>query len=96
MEEDLGSCCGCGGLEDVKTIIMLEKKGTVPGRGWGCLVCGLSRDGVVVVLCDECFENNVEIKFACVGYPKDNERIAVDLLAEAHEHDYSKHPEVAQ
>ncbi len=98
MDQNLGTCCGCGGFENVRNVIMLNKKQPAAGKGWGCFTCGLPCDGAVAVLCDLCLElaeqSDTAIKFACVGYPKDNERIAVDLLAEPHEHDLSKHQEI--
>jgi hypothetical protein len=39
---DLGPCCICE-VEShrVRNIIMLDKEAPIPGRGWGCLACGL-------------------------------------------------------
>jgi len=47
---DLGPCCACEGFESVRNVLMLHVKMTVPGQGWGCLVCGLSFDGALAVL----------------------------------------------
>jgi hypothetical protein len=90
---DLGPCCACEGLDDVANIIMLNVKGTVPGYGWGCFVCGLSTDGAVAVLCDACLESEAEIRFAVDGKIEDKKRIPRSELKEPHEHDMSKHPE---
>ena len=92
-EIDLGPCCGCEKVgPDVRTIVMLAKKGPIPGRGWGCLQCGLSSDGASAVLCDACLDSYT-IRFACRGYPKDDGRIPVEELSGVHEHDRAGHPE---
>jgi len=88
---DLGTCCGCGGSINVRNIIMLDKRATVEGFGWGCFQCGLPMAGAVAVLCDACL-GILEPKFACVGYPSENKRVPVEELTEAFEHDMSKHP----
>src|SRR5687767_7678986 len=90
---DLGPCCACEKLEAVRNIIMLNVKGTVPGYGWGCFVCGLSTDGAVAVICDECLESNVEIRFAVDGKLDDKKRIPIGELTVPHNHDMSRHPE---
>jgi hypothetical protein len=89
---DLGTCCGCGGSERVCAIGFLPQRGPVRGKGWGCAVCGLPMDGAVVVMCDACDRANVNPRFVCVGYPKENERMAIEELAiETFEHDKEKH-----
>jgi hypothetical protein len=93
---DLGPCCACAGLDasgSVRNIIMLNVKGTLPGYGWGCFVCGLSTDGAVAVICDECLESKVEIRFAVDGKLEDKKRIPRGELKEPHQHDMSMHPE---
>ena len=90
---DFGPCCACEGLELVRNIIMLDVKGIDPGRGWGCLVCGLSMDGAVAVMCDSCMDRNEKIRFAVVGYVAEKRRIPRGELTEPHVHDMSKHPE---
>ncbi|HEY1234768.1 MAG TPA: hypothetical protein VGH22_15425 [Candidatus Binatia bacterium] len=95
-ETNLGSCCACGKTgKEVRTIIMLNKRGASPGTGWGCFQCGLPLDGAVVVFCDDCFDAKAEPQFACVGYPKENVRIPIaNLPSEPFDHDASKHPEM--
>ncbi len=93
----LGKCCVCEAEnESVRNIITLDKKmpdENLPG-GWGCFVCGLDGQGAVAVLCDDCLDTEKEIKFACLGYPKDNRRIEIEKLTEEFKHDKSKHPEL--
>ncbi len=97
---NLGKCCSCECENDsVRNIITLDKlssEPTLPG-GWGCFVCHLSPMGAVAVLCDECLDKfvqkNAEIKFACVGYPRENRRIEIEKLTEVFQHDLSKHQE---
>lgn len=95
---NLGTCCICGGAENVVNIIMLPFKAKTPGSGWGCFQCGLPMDGAVAVLCDDCigkYENGTPIKYAVDGYPFENRRIPVEELTEPFKHDLSKHPEIA-
>lgn len=70
---------------------------SLPG-GWGCFQCGLPLEGAIAVLCDGCLEkqgdNSTPIRFACIGYPAQNQRIPIAELTEAFEHDMNKHPEV--
>lgn len=94
---DLGSCCVCGKTgPTVRNVLMLKFKAPQPGKGWGCFVCGLKNDGAVAVVCDECLGDpdagsKVDIKFACVGYPQDNQRISLDQLAEPFDHNMARH-----
>lgn len=87
----LGSCCACEGTDGVRNVYLLKHKAPVAGTGWGCVVCGLSADGAVAVLCDRCHEAEDEARFACVGYPGRNERVFVGQLEGEHRHDPSKH-----
>jgi hypothetical protein len=94
---DLGSCCCCGKTgPSVRNVMMLKVKAPVAGRGWGCFVCGLPSDGAVAVLCDECLGDKPEgsqpdIKFACIGYPQENQRVPLDQLTEPFDHIISRH-----
>lgn len=38
---NVGPCCACEGIENVRHFLMLPHKAPIPGRGWGCAVCGL-------------------------------------------------------
>lgn len=90
--DDLGPCCVCGKSGPmVRNIIMIDKKCPTPGKGWGCLQCGLSSDGAVAVKCDDCL--NSKAKWACKGYPGKDGRVPIEQLEGVHEHDMSKHPE---
>jgi hypothetical protein len=94
VRPDLGTCCACGKTgPDVRNIIMLDKKAPVPGRGWGCLQCGLPPDGASVVVCDGCLDAKAPYKFACSGWLNSRARVPFDSLAGTHEHDMSRHPE---
>jgi len=90
----LGPCCACGGREHVRNVMMLPFKAPIPGRGWGCLQCGLSMDGAMAVVCDACAETDQEVLYACDGSVKDAGRILISDLHEPHRHDESKHPEL--
>src|SRR6185312_10303887 len=76
---DLGTCCICGSSDDVIAIVTLPVKSEVPGHGWGCVVCNLPSDGASAVLCATCTQawirEQVQIKFACRGYPATDGRV---------------------
>lgn len=95
MTQTLGPCCICEGTANVRNVLLLNKKAPVPGHGWGCLVCDLAPDGAVAVLCDYCQDEyeagNLELKFACRGYPEKDGRIPFKDLKGTHEHDEAKH-----
>lgn len=89
---DLGVCCACGTTDGVRNIVMLHKRAPKPGTGWGCVVCGLSSDGAVCVICDDCLDLQREAKFVCFGYPADRVLFPIDELSdEPFEHDMTKH-----
>lgn len=91
---DLGPCCACGGTENVRNILMLDKKSPMLGRGWGCVACGLPADGASAVVCDQCLEEDRPLRYACRGYPGKDGRVEIGELQGEHEHDMSMHPEV--
>lgn len=86
-----GPCCNCGTTEGVRNVMMINRRGPISGRGWGCVVCGLPCDGALVVLCDDCLEVDPP-KFVCTGYPATDGRTAyADLVPEVFDHDPAKH-----
>ena len=91
-----GPCCCCGTTYRVRTIVMLNYRGTEAGKGWGCVLCGLPLDGVVYVACDNCVEFNIAPQEAVVGYVTDHRREAIARVYArgGHDHDLSKHPEL--
>lgn len=91
-EEIVGPCCACGGRAPVRNVLMLPFKAPIPGRGWGCVVCGLAMDGAIAVVCDPCAEEDREVLYACDGYATDDGRIPIGDLTEPHRHDEAKHP----
>jgi len=70
---------------------MLHVKNQVPGHGWGCLECHLPMDGASAVLCDDCCNGwqsgEVELQWACRGYPAIDGRVPIGELTEPHRHD---------
>ena len=95
--DSLGPCCMCEGTVDVRNIISLHRKSPTPGRGWGCVQCGLPPDGAIAVLCDRCLaltENGEPLNFACKGYPATDGRVPIMSLHGEHDHDFSRHPEI--
>lgn len=97
---DLGPCCICersAPEANVRNIIMLDRRGPIPGRGWGCFVCGLPLDGASAVVCDDCLGDGEDLeprlRFACRGWAATDGRIPIAELTEPFGHDMSKHPE---
>lgn len=90
---DLGPCCACGKSgPSVRNIHMLPWKAREPGKGWGCVVCGLPPDGASAVYCDECHESNAPLVWAVDGYLAAHGRILIkELPHEAHEHNEALH-----
>jgi hypothetical protein len=71
---------------------MLSRRGSVPGTGWGCVVCGLPADGASYIACDKCLKADVPPREVILGYPADclREPIA-NLSTDVFEHDMTKH-----
>lgn len=97
---DLGSCCVCSTISGVRTILMLDALSPIPGRGWGCFVCDLPRNGAVAVLCDACtdqWQASTEalprLRFACRGYPASDGRAPIGAITGTFHHDPRKHHE---
>jgi hypothetical protein len=102
MDDDapaLGPCCMCEGVSGVRNLMMLDRRGLVPGHGWGCVVCGLPSDGATAVLCDAClaaYRAGRKLRFVCRGYPAKDGRAALEELPDgAFAHDEAKHAEDA-
>lgn len=87
----VGPCCACGKTRDLRTFVMLDGKAPTPGRGWGCVVCGLATDGAIAALCDECACAAREPQLACAGYPGEPGRVPVAQLVGEHVHDEARH-----
>lgn len=83
---DFGPCCACGGTENVKNVIGINRLAPTPGKGWGCKICGLPSNGAVAVVCDDCLESEATVKFACAGYALETGRVLVANLKEAFGH----------
>ena len=89
---DLGPCCGCGATgADVRNIVMLDVKAPEPGKGWGCVVCGLPMDGAYAVMCDVCIGLSVEPREVVAGYMAEKRRVRRARCIERFAHDATKH-----
>lgn len=92
---NLGTCCICGTADDVRVVLMLNKKCPTPGRGWGCLVCGLPEDGAVAVLCSDCEGAYAigakQLAQVCTGHPARDGRTGIHAVGGTHEHDVALH-----
>lgn len=97
---EFGPCCICESTGDVRNVLMLHQKSPTPGRGWGCVVCDLSSDGAIAVVCDACVAScegtgltvGSMLRFACRGYPGMDGRVPIAALTGLHDHDASRHP----
>jgi hypothetical protein len=97
----LGPCCICEGTEHVNHVLLLGRRGPMPGRGWGCIECGLDLDGAIAVICEACTAGRdpddvvAAVRFVCRGYPHTDGRVPIaELSDEVFEHDKSRHPEM--
>lgn len=84
-----------------RNLWMLDFKGPVGFRGWGCVVCDLACDGAIALLCDRCADPTPpgpQLKFLCAGtYVMQGVRVAYAGFPQVpHVHDRSKHPELQQ
>lgn len=92
---ETGPCCGCGSTDKrARNMLMLSRRGPSPGKGWGCVVCGLPSDGAVAVMCDSCVTAEVDPQFVCVGWISEGGRMPIaELPNEPFDHDMAKHRE---
>ena len=71
---------------------MLARRAPEPGKGWGCVVCGLPPDGASYVACDDCLKARKKPIEVVVGYLYEGRRIRIENLGdEPFEHDMAKH-----
>jgi hypothetical protein len=91
---DLGPCCMCEGPGS-RNLIMLSRRGAIPGHGWGCVVCGLPLDGAYAVLCEACIirweHDNSLLTVACRGWPGEGRIPIAELPKGLFDHDMAKH-----
>lgn len=95
---DLGPCCACGQPgPTVRNIMMLQRLCPVPGRGWGCVVCGLPPNYATAVVCDACLEDSCLIRWVCTGYPAKDGRTPIEAAPEVKvKHNPLYHPEMLE
>lgn len=99
----LGPCCVCERRGGVRNVLQLEFKSPSPGKGWGCLQCGLPADGAIAVVCDQCLgrmastpngdDRRLALKFVCAGFPGIDGRVPFETVKNGpkHTHDLAKH-----
>jgi hypothetical protein len=90
-----GPCCSCrrDGVR-LRNVVCMGFRAPVSaaGKGWGCVVCGLSSDGAIAVVCDPCREASAPILDVCSGYPTQAGRVEVGALRDRPwAHDRSRH-----
>lgn len=92
------TCCACGQSgPSVRNIVMVDRLAPTPGRGWGCLTCGLPLNGALAVVCDVCLESGAAPKFVCTGWPTQPERTPLaELAPDLFGHALHLHPEINQ
>jgi hypothetical protein len=90
---DYGACCACGQAgPTVRNIIALDRRGPVPGQGWGCLACNLPADGACTVVCDACLDADRPYTQVVKGFISHGERVPLASLTEPFAHDPACHP----
>ena len=91
----LGKCCCCETDTNVRTVLQLQYKTPIEGRGWGCMVCNIRLDGATAVVCDDCYrlmlQDKAQLKFACRGYPESDGRIPIHRLTIPFDHNWMFH-----
>lgn len=75
-----GPCCACRRNLFLRHVILMGFRGPVPGRGWGCQVCGLPENGAIAVVCDECMALDAPIVDVCSGWAADGGRVEAGPL----------------
>jgi hypothetical protein len=97
-EIDLGPCCACDTTDPaagIYNIMLLDRLCPMPGRGWGCVQCGLPANYASAVLCNACLEAKAEIRFVCTGYPAKDGRTPIEDAPQAQvKHNPLYHPEM--
>lgn len=89
---DFGACCACRQEgETVRNFVALDKRASVPGTGWGCVVCNLPSDGAIAVVCDQCLAENAAIQDVIHGSADQKQRSPLMALTENFDHDHSLH-----
>jgi hypothetical protein len=76
---------------------MLKFRAPFQGKGWGCFVCGLSSDGAMAVICDDCLTiNDQNLEFIIYGSIMDGFRVPMPPKEEEvpFDHDLTKHSEL--
>lgn len=90
-------CCACGVAKRSRNLVMLNQKALTPGKGWGCMQCGLPSDGALAAICDDCASGDPEIRYCFDGYVTDGKMAPIAELPQIpHEHNMALHPEVEQ
>jgi hypothetical protein len=80
--EDYDPCCAC--LEQKPTtrnLLMLPHRASVPGTGWGCIICNLPPDGALAVVCDDCLESRHDLQNVILGYPMEKQRVGYESIS---------------
>jgi hypothetical protein len=92
VETIFGRCCNCLRTAMLPNIVALGRRHPTPGKGWGCVICGLPADGAVAVLCNGCMGAAASPRFVCEGYAAEPGRVAfLDLAPDPFEHDMQAH-----
>jgi hypothetical protein len=99
---DTSACCICGRRRRCRTIIHLPWLSPTPGRGWGCVICGIPPYNAIALICDACANEQLQgrcqekmidrIRWVVAG-DQSLERLAIGDLVKlpAKDHDPEKH-----
>jgi hypothetical protein len=80
--EDYGPCCACLKQKPTtRNLLMLPHRASVPGTGWGCIVCSLPPDGAVAIVCDDCLQSQRELQNVIFGYPMEKQRVGYEAVS---------------
>jgi hypothetical protein len=80
--EDYGPCCACLKQKPTtRNLLMLPHRASVPGTGWGCIVCNLPPDGAVAIVCDDCLQSQRELQNVIFGYPMEKQRVGYEAVS---------------
>jgi hypothetical protein len=80
--EDYGPCCACLKQKPTtRNLLMLPHRASVPGAGWGCIVCNLPPDGAVAIVCDDCLQAGSDLQNVIFGYPMEKQRVGYEAVS---------------
>lgn len=77
------SCSWCGQTRVCRNIVLIDRLAPSPGKGWGCLICGLPEDGAIAVGCEECMADGAHERtptWVCSGWAAPADGVAPERV----------------